>query len=127
MFTTILSSKATGWPVHAGRLLTSVVAAWLAFYPLTAGWAQSDIRVAANPLLAEVGRRNQGMLASVLTKLKPLETGTVRGGSRAPKPTADEQDEIDKNPDFAIAYAHDPIKTLGLLKSINGFLHPDSD
>lgn len=124
MFTAKVSFEAMGRLLKAqGWALTGVIVAGLTFYPLAASWAQSDPRVAANPLLVELERRDPGMLASVLTKLEPLKTGTVRAGSRVPDPIPAELAQIKENPDFAIAYAHNPDKTLGLLRAINGFLH----
>ena len=125
MFTARFSFEAMGRLLKGQQwALTSVIVAGLTFYPLAASWAQSDPRiVAANPLLARVSRLDPALLASILSKLEPLESGTQQGPTRGPKPTPAELAQIKENPDFALACDHHPEAALGILRSVNKILN----
>jgi hypothetical protein len=128
--------------VRGGLWLLTVIVAALPVVGYAQNTAESDVRVANNPLLVKIEQLKPADLPQVIVRLRPLSgggaTGVLRTGpdsvesapptgggvlesacSNDSKPTATETAEIAENPDFTVAFRNCPDKTLALLRWIN--------
>jgi hypothetical protein len=91
-----------------------------------AGLPGSDPMVISNPILKQLALASPNDVPTVLVRLGDVIRGSGPIGiPRQPSPTPSERAQLAKNPDFALAYRHNPEKALALLQRVNSLIKGD--